>query len=123
MQCGNNGKYLLKNMALKVLIGMKIQFKPKKKMKTIKAKVHMLPTDGNTYALHKKAGGKLTTTISNDFYHEPVPQHLYITTDEEIKKGDWFYITLLLRGCYTLLKKCYLGTVTPLKSIKVGKKS
>jgi hypothetical protein len=59
-------------------------------MKTIKAKVHMLPTDK-------------TSDIISDYNGQPIPYtlqsepsiltegyfHLYITTDEEIKEGDW----------------------------------
>jgi hypothetical protein len=52
------------------------------------AKVHMLPTDRSYLTI---SGGKLS--YDDVDYAESgfiKPQHLYITTDEEIKKGDWF---------------------------------
>lgn len=60
-------------------------------MKTIKAKVHRLPTEKSDL---------LIDTIDGNIYYTPLfnqektvnvkPQHLFITTDEEIKEGDWF---------------------------------
>ena len=53
-----------------------------------RAKVHMLPTDRSYLTI---SGGKLS--YDDVDYAESgfiKPQHLYITTDEEIKKGDWF---------------------------------
>ena len=57
-------------------------------MKTIKAKVHRLATDDYTSIVVSNKG-ELEYT-----YGEQVngyQKHLYITTDEEIKEGDWFY--------------------------------
>ncbi len=55
------------------------------------AQVHMLPTDikgGQGHTLWTNADGQLlhTKTSGNDLQG----QHLYFTTDEEIKEGDWF---------------------------------
>lgn len=65
-------------------------------MKTIKAKVHRLPTEDSTnigvapdgslgYASKEKLVTELVSKMAT-------PQHLYITTDEEIKEGDWCYL-------------------------------
>lgn len=63
-------------------------------MKTIKAKVHRLPTEDETGLW------KLTDVDGNISLHYSMNQkkrsnlegfHLYITTDEEIKDGDWVY--------------------------------
>lgn len=67
-------------------------------MKTIEAKVHMLPvsenviiSESNCKGLVYKCGQNLS--IFDNLFQQlekGVPQHLYITTDEEIKEGDWF---------------------------------
>ena len=66
-------------------------------MKAIKAKVHMLPTD-KSYIL--SINGKIFSTggVGREMgkkhgLKETIPQHLYITTDEEIKEDDWFINT------------------------------
>jgi hypothetical protein len=68
-------------------------------MKTIKAKVHMLPTD-KSYIL--SINGKIFSTggVGREMgkkhgLKETIPQHLYITTDEEIKEGDWYIATII----------------------------
>lgn len=66
-------------------------------MKTIKAKVHRLPTEDSSCLHHIPKMNMFTMTtnparkdiIAGDEYVEQ--QHLYITTDEEINEGDWFY--------------------------------
>jgi len=58
-------------------------------MKTIKAKVHMLPTEKSLVC---ETNGKLYYYAQEDWFTRSTdtnPQHLYITTDEEIKEGDW----------------------------------
>jgi hypothetical protein len=68
-------------------------------MKTIKAKVHRLPTEDSSCLHHIPKMNMFTMTtnparkdiIAGDEYVEQ--QHLYITTDEEIKEGDWFINT------------------------------
>ena len=57
-------------------------------MKAIKAKVHMLPTKWG-YGTIYKSGSVITIHEPRLHKLEWTPQHLYITTDEEIKEGDW----------------------------------
>lgn len=71
---------------------------------TTKAQVHVLPTDkavfpnclwlgrmsGKLYLDKSYPEGKVIPPIDDSM----LPQHLYFTTDEEIKEGDW-YINLL----------------------------
>ena len=63
------------------------------------AQVHMLPTNGRDIAMLSKrikdnvlqsANGTEGVANSNPMWQ---PQHLYFTTDEEIKKGGWVYWT------------------------------
>ncbi len=51
-------------------------------------KVHMLPTDKSSIYLHqgKLYNNKVTMHIPDG---KQIPQHLYLTSDEEIKEGDW----------------------------------
>lgn len=60
------------------------------------AKVHMLPTNGKDIAMLSKrvkdgmlqsANGPEGVANCNTMWQ---PQHLYILSDEELKKGDWF---------------------------------
>jgi hypothetical protein len=53
------------------------------------AKVHMLPTEDGVI-FKNRATGTLVTSIPNVAKKLYPAQHLYITTDEEIKEGDWF---------------------------------
>jgi hypothetical protein len=55
--------------------------------------VHVLPTE--------KPSRLMIDTIENKLYLQPIlhektinvlPQHIYITSDEEIKEGDWYYL-------------------------------
>ena len=57
-------------------------------MKTIKAKVHMLPTEDKTYIGVAFNGLHYMSDVLHR-HHISQYQHLYITTDEEIKEGDW----------------------------------
>ena len=66
-------------------------------MKTIKTKIHRLPTEKGLIYKYKPDGKLYYNTF---FPNREVPQgqntepqHLYITTDEEIKEGDWFINT------------------------------
>ena len=65
-------------------------------MKTIKAKVHRLPTEGDSHILYRDSDDKLIyhSRLQNNkgFVHLKT-YHLYFTTDEEIKEGDWFINT------------------------------
>jgi hypothetical protein len=56
--------------------------------------IHLLPTD--------KPSRLMIDTIENKLYLQPIlhektinvlPQHIYITSDEEIKEGDWYLDT------------------------------
>ena len=65
-----------------------------------RAQVHMLPTEdtnpvnvpfllsphGNTH--RHLAGGEFRRLVKSGY----IPQHLYFTTDEEIKEGDWYLL-------------------------------
>ena len=54
------------------------------------ARVYMLPTE---QSLMNKIYDKLYFYPQENWFTRSIdidPQHLYITTDEEIKKGDWF---------------------------------
>ena len=54
-----------------------------------RAKVHMLPTE---QSLMCKTNGKLYFYPQENWFTRSTdtdPQHLYFTTDEEIKEGDW----------------------------------
>jgi DNA polymerase III alpha subunit (gram-positive type) len=42
------------------------------------------------YSAHS-SGGSITTPWKRNLGDRLVNQHLYFTTDEEIKEGDWFY--------------------------------
>ena len=62
----------------------------------IEARVHMLPTeDASCIAFHKLRDEELGLFYSDKPSVEKAfdNQHLYITTDEEIKEGDWVYWT------------------------------
>jgi hypothetical protein len=56
----------------------------------IEARVHMLAADGVGALSTRKSSGVITAYIK-DLGNIYQPQHLYITTDEEIKKGDYIY--------------------------------
>lgn len=65
-------------------------------MKTIKAKVHRLPTEEGCVAFEKDYGFKFIGTTKEGYCktENQQPQHLYITTNEEINpKIDWVYHT------------------------------
>ena len=59
----------------------------------IEAKVHMLPTEDGVIFLNR-ATGTLVTSIPNVAKKLYPAQHLYITTDEEIKEGDWYLMNM-----------------------------
>jgi hypothetical protein len=64
-------------------------------MKTIKAKVHRLPTkEKGAWICKRKSDGYLEYVgkgYGNAQNSAWTDLHLYITTDEEIKEGDWIY--------------------------------
>ena len=54
--------------------------------------IHLLPTDKPS-RLFKDDFGKLIYSINMDQEQNHFePQHLFITSDEEIKAGDWYYL-------------------------------
>jgi len=56
-----------------------------------RAKVHLLPTDKTDGTLWKTTSGQLIHThVSGEYKEKYQPFSLYITTDDEIKEGDWF---------------------------------
>ena len=55
-----------------------------------KAKVVMLPTNEKAGTIWKTTNGQLIHThVSGEYKEKYTPQHLYITSDDEIKEGDW----------------------------------
>jgi len=55
-----------------------------------RAKVHLLPTDKTDGTLWKTTSGQLIHThVSGEYKEKYQPFNLYITTDDEIKEGDW----------------------------------
>jgi len=60
-------------------------------METLKrAQVVMLPTDKKYNGIIVKDDNKLELIYNNSHEHEDyIPQHLYITSDDKIKEGDW----------------------------------
>ena len=60
--------------------------------KRVRAKVIMLPTeDIKGYALYTHRKGYLIEGIYRVGEPNGTQQHLYFTTDEEIKEGDWYF--------------------------------
>lgn len=51
--------------------------------------IHLIPTDKPSRLF--KVSGELKLTRNFDFYNGSEYQNIYITNDEEIKEGDWFY--------------------------------
>jgi hypothetical protein len=49
--------------------------------------IHVLPTEKPSRLF--KVSGELKLTRNFDFYNGSEYQHIYITSDEEIKEGDW----------------------------------
>lgn len=66
-----------------------------KQMETnrIRVRVHMLPTEDKSEISYGNSGqGKPIYHLSfRPVYNNRTYQHLHITTDEEIKEGDWYY--------------------------------
>ena len=53
--------------------------------------LHLIPTEKPS-RLHLKSDGFYLTKEENSFIPYSYPQNIYITSDEEIKKGDWVYV-------------------------------
>jgi len=75
------------------------------------AKVHMLPTNGKDIAMLSKrvkdgmlqsANGPEGVANCNTMWQ---PQHLYILSDEDIKKGDWFVKPVYKGGIKDMIGK------------------
>lgn len=78
-------------------------------MKTIKAKVHRLPAEGLGVLLkgvypEGNEPLEILPTDDKEWLMFGKPQHLYITTDEEIKEGDWFLHPKYEKGIKTGLE-------------------
>lgn len=95
-----------------------------------RAKVVMLPTEQETkylmvYSDVEKIKGKLILNgLKNDEYKEY--QHLYIISDDEIKKGDWFYNShskIVGQAAFNFgkdeLAKKIIATTNPLLKIEI----
>ena len=63
--------------------------------------IHILPTDKPSRLYSKDGNHKLdNSTIAMDWYISSVgykPHHIYITSDEEIKEGDWYIDTSVFK--------------------------
>jgi len=55
--------------------------------------IHIIPTDKPSRLF--KVSGELKLTRNFDFYNGSEYQNIYITSDEEIKEGDWCYDKVL----------------------------
>ena len=56
--------------------------------------IHIIPTDKPSRLYQKDGNFKLNTSVAMDWYISSVgykPHNIYITSDEEINEGDWFY--------------------------------
>lgn len=83
-------------------------------MKTeIKAKVHLLATDNDNPTqvsiMRLPQKNKLYSHVAGGEFRKGLqmghqPQHLYFTTDEEIKEGDWFICTPTTKAAPSLHK-------------------
>lgn len=51
--------------------------------------IHVLPTQNEITSKLFKVSNELKLTRKYDFYNGAKYQHIYITSDEEIKEGDW----------------------------------
>ena len=100
-------------------------------MEVKKAKVIMLPTNKNPKKgiyLYTKEERKLELHYLNQslYKEEPKHQHLYITTDDEIKEGDYAYDTqtksIYRVGIFTSKAGHESHSIKPLKSnVEEGK--
>jgi hypothetical protein len=64
--------------------------------------IHVLPTDKPSRL--SKSTSKEELTFCSDIYNLSNRQHIYITSDEEIKEGDW-YISILENEVYKATKE------------------
>ena len=91
-------------MTCPIFIGLNINHVTLKQMASNtnrkRAKVHMLPTESGVIFKNRTTGtlvimprGLTNLKISNVAKKLYPAQHLYFTTDEEIKEGDWFINT------------------------------
>jgi hypothetical protein len=59
--------------------------------------IHLIPTTKRSYLAIKDSNNKLELSEKNTFFINGfgfTPQHIYITSDEEIKEGDWVYCNI-----------------------------
>jgi hypothetical protein len=63
--------------------------------------IHVLPTDKPSRLCKSKITQKLSMTDVLSFYGDGTyNQHIYVTSDEEVKEGDWFIMSgFILRKC------------------------
>jgi hypothetical protein len=69
--------------------------------------IHLLPTEKATRLF--KVSGELKLTRNFDFYNGSEYQHIYITSDEEVKEGDYFWkpdCNMIFKAEYTPHKGC-----------------
>ena len=60
--------------------------------------IHLVPTDKPSRLVLDTVNKNLFLTTTKDFGTKIMQfQHIYITSDEEIKEGDWFYNTISLK--------------------------
>lgn len=78
----------------------------------IQVQVHLVPTDNQSYialdgkelCLSKNVEYLSRRMLNNTTKPIPEPQHLYLTSDEEIKEGDWFL--LFVSGRFDRFRQC-----------------
>ena len=78
--------------------------------------VVMLEAGRGTIALYKKTGNMAKPNFNVGIFESDVyqPQHLYITSDDEIKEGDWVIVTNVANG--EMFVKQHKGIATSLSS-------
>ena len=67
--------------------------------------IHLLPTDKPSRLYkHNELGFKLLAPVEHEIgAYNGSNQHIYTTSDEEIKEGDWIYYTSALGFCKTTI--------------------
>jgi hypothetical protein len=56
--------------------------------------IHLIPTDKPSSKLQKTKHGNFFLSNEIKSYSDCTNQHIYITSDEEIKEGDWFLLDM-----------------------------
>jgi hypothetical protein len=65
--------------------------------------LHLIPTEKPSRLWLYKNFDNLLTGLTVEKSKDIYPQHIYITSDGEIKEGDWIYYTSALGFCKTTI--------------------